>query len=64
MGDLFSFLFLRTTNLYAMFAYPIGRIYTNVSLTFTTLFPQLKSLSDASGHPERPRSSEERPSYC
>ncbi|KDQ54102.1 hypothetical protein JAAARDRAFT_38717 [Jaapia argillacea MUCL 33604] len=32
LGDLFSFLLLRTTNLYAMFAYPIGRIYTNTLL--------------------------------
>lgn len=31
LGDLFSFLLHRDTNLYAMFAYPIGRIYTNVS---------------------------------
>ncbi|CAK5269778.1 unnamed protein product [Mycena citricolor] len=31
-GDLFSFLLHRNTNLYAMFAYPIGRIYTNTLL--------------------------------
>lgn len=31
LGDLFSFLLHRNTNLYAMFAYPMGRIYTNVS---------------------------------
>lgn len=32
LGDLFAFVFLRnTTTFYAMFAYPIGRIYTNVS---------------------------------
>jgi len=30
LADLFSFVLHRDTNLYAMFAYPIGRIYTNV----------------------------------
>ncbi|KAF8994563.1 hypothetical protein BDQ17DRAFT_1331047 [Cyathus striatus] len=29
LGDLFSFRFLAETNFYAMFSYPIGRIYTN-----------------------------------
>ncbi|TFK53267.1 hypothetical protein OE88DRAFT_1733230 [Heliocybe sulcata] len=32
LGDLFGFLLLRQTNVYAMFAYPIGRIYTNTLL--------------------------------
>ncbi|KAJ7243942.1 hypothetical protein C8J57DRAFT_57279 [Mycena rebaudengoi] len=32
LADLFSFLLHRDTNLYAMFAYPIGRIYTNTLL--------------------------------
>lgn len=32
LGDLFSFVLHQDTLLYAMFAYPIGRIYTNVSL--------------------------------
>jgi hypothetical protein len=32
LADLFSFLFHRNTNLYAMFAYPLGRIYTNVMI--------------------------------
>ncbi|ESK90964.1 hypothetical protein Moror_16362 [Moniliophthora roreri MCA 2997] len=32
LGDLFSFLFFRTTNWYAFFAFPIGRIYTNTML--------------------------------
>jgi hypothetical protein len=31
LADLFSFVFFRDTNLYAMFAFPIGRIYTNAS---------------------------------
>jgi hypothetical protein len=35
LADLFSFLLHKDTLLYAMFAYPIGRIYTNVSLSFT-----------------------------
>ena len=30
LADLFSFVLHRETNLYAMFAFPIGRIYTNV----------------------------------
>ena len=30
LADLFSFVLHRETYLYAMFAYPIGRIYTNV----------------------------------
>ncbi|KAF5363647.1 hypothetical protein D9756_000495 [Leucocoprinus leucothites] len=32
IGDLFSFLLARQTYFYAMFAYPIGRIYTNTLL--------------------------------
>ncbi|KAJ7785365.1 hypothetical protein DFH07DRAFT_948441 [Mycena maculata] len=32
LADLFSFVFFRDTNLYAMFASPIGRIYTNTLL--------------------------------
>ncbi|KAJ7750995.1 hypothetical protein DFH07DRAFT_869048 [Mycena maculata] len=32
LAGLFSFLLHRNTNLYAMFAYPIGRIYTNTLL--------------------------------
>lgn len=35
--DLFSFLLRRQTYLYAMFAYPIGRIYTNVRHTFRNI---------------------------
>ncbi|KAH0591132.1 hypothetical protein H2248_001233 [Termitomyces sp. 'cryptogamus'] len=31
LADLFSFVLHGDTNLYAMFAYPIGRIYTNVN---------------------------------
>ena len=37
LGDLFSFLLHRDTNLYAMFAYPMGRIYTNVSFLLPLL---------------------------
>ena len=33
LADLFSFLLHRDTLLYAMFAYPIGRIYSNVSIS-------------------------------
>ena len=32
MGDLITFVVLPSTNLYGMFAIPIGRIYTNVSV--------------------------------
>jgi len=32
LADMFSFLLHRNTNLYAMFAYPLGRIYTNTLL--------------------------------
>ncbi|KAJ7485634.1 hypothetical protein FB451DRAFT_1432137 [Mycena latifolia] len=32
LADLFSFVFYRKTNLYVMFAFPIGRIYTNTLL--------------------------------
>ena len=32
MGDLITFVVLPNTNLYGMFAIPIGRIYTNVSV--------------------------------
>ncbi|KAJ6459727.1 hypothetical protein C8R47DRAFT_1226546 [Mycena vitilis] len=32
LADLFAFVFWRNTNLYAMFAFPIGRIYTNTLL--------------------------------
>lgn len=59
--DLFSFLLRRQTYLYAMFAYPIGRIYTNVS-TFldARLFSCRKLLSlDIAGHFERPQLFEE-----
>lgn len=34
LADMFSFLFHRDTNLYAMFAFPLGRIYTNVNLDY------------------------------
>ncbi|KAJ7131449.1 hypothetical protein C8R44DRAFT_612892 [Mycena epipterygia] len=32
LADLFFFVFFRTTNIWAMFAFPIGRIYTNTLL--------------------------------
>ena len=34
-GDLITFLRVPSTNFYGMFAIPIGRIYTNVSLRLT-----------------------------
>ncbi|TFK77451.1 hypothetical protein BDN72DRAFT_953886 [Pluteus cervinus] len=42
LGDLFSFLLHRNTNLYAMFAYPIGRIYTNTLLDTLNTRAELK----------------------
>lgn len=39
MGDLITFVVLPTTNLYGMFAIPIGRIYTNVSPQHTMGMP-------------------------
>ena len=30
LGDLITFIFVPNTELYAMFVFPIGRIYTNV----------------------------------
>ncbi|KAH8830154.1 hypothetical protein DL96DRAFT_1591761 [Flagelloscypha sp. PMI_526] len=44
LADLFCFLFAGTTNLYAMFAFPIGRIYTNTLLDTLISRQKLKSL--------------------
>ncbi|EDR15199.1 uncharacterized protein LACBIDRAFT_301153 [Laccaria bicolor S238N-H82] len=43
LADLFSFLLHRETNLYAMFAFPIGRIYTNTLLDTLNARIDLKS---------------------
>ncbi|KAJ7512904.1 hypothetical protein B0H11DRAFT_2182228 [Mycena galericulata] len=40
LGDLFSFLFFRDTNLYTLFAFPMGRIYTNVPVADAGKFNQ------------------------
>ncbi|KZT19766.1 hypothetical protein NEOLEDRAFT_933578 [Neolentinus lepideus HHB14362 ss-1] len=45
LGDLFGFLLHRNTNLYGMFAYPIGRIYTNTLLDTLNARISLQSLS-------------------
>ncbi|KAF9486565.1 hypothetical protein BDN70DRAFT_870153 [Pholiota conissans] len=45
LGDLFSFVFHRNTNLYAMFAYPLGRVYTNTLLDTLNSRVELKSMS-------------------
>lgn len=42
LADMFSFLLYRQTNLYAMFAYPIGRIYTNTLLDTLNCRAELK----------------------
>ncbi|KAJ7243938.1 hypothetical protein C8J57DRAFT_57229 [Mycena rebaudengoi] len=54
LGDLFAFVFLRnTTTFYAMFAYPIGRIYTNTlldTLNARMVFHKLgQNISDSGG---------------
>jgi hypothetical protein len=56
LADLFSFVFFRDTNLYAMFAFPIGRIYTNVRnfLRNIQLNPNPNSPTDAPPYPQRP----------
>jgi len=38
LADMFSFLLHRNTNLYAMFAFPLGRIYTNVRVLSLNIF--------------------------
>ncbi|KAH9486258.1 hypothetical protein JR316_0000322 [Psilocybe cubensis] len=45
LADLFSFVLHRNTNLYAMFAYPIGRIYTNTLLDTLNSRAELKAAS-------------------
>ncbi|KAF9476490.1 hypothetical protein BDN70DRAFT_882315 [Pholiota conissans] len=45
LADLFSFMFHRNTNLYAMFAYPIGRIYTNTLLDTLNARTSLKTMA-------------------
>jgi len=48
LADLFSFLFSRNTYLYAMFAYPLGRIYTNTLLDTLNARSALKSITAGS----------------
>ncbi|CAA7259887.1 unnamed protein product [Cyclocybe aegerita] len=45
LADLFSFLLHRETYLYAMFAYPLGRIYTNTLLDTLNARTSLKSIA-------------------
>ncbi|PFH52841.1 hypothetical protein AMATHDRAFT_139073, partial [Amanita thiersii Skay4041] len=47
LADMFSFLLHRDTNLYAMFAYPIGRIYTNTLLDTLNARSSLKNVGHA-----------------
>ncbi|KIM46054.1 hypothetical protein M413DRAFT_441116 [Hebeloma cylindrosporum] len=44
LADLFSFMLHRNTNLYAMFAYPLGRIYTNTLLDTLNARTALKAM--------------------
>ncbi|KAL0955079.1 hypothetical protein HGRIS_003996 [Hohenbuehelia grisea] len=45
LADLFSFVLHRDTNFYAMFAFPIGRIYTNTLLDTLNARADLKNMS-------------------
>lgn len=56
LGDLVSFLALPTTNLYGMFAIPIGRIYTNT--LFDTLLTRDRLKSQMAGTYERKSANE------
>ncbi|KAG6811454.1 hypothetical protein H0H92_007325 [Tricholoma furcatifolium] len=47
LADLFSFVLHGNTNLYAMFAYPIGRIYTNTLLDTLNARVELKLLNSS-----------------
>ncbi|KAF7368627.1 hypothetical protein MVEN_00186700 [Mycena venus] len=44
LADLFSFVFFRNTNLYAMFTFPIGRIYTNTLLHTLNARAELRNM--------------------
>jgi len=50
MGDLITFIVLPNTDLYAMFAIPIGRIYTNTLLDTLLTRELLKAELDGSDH--------------
>ena len=56
LADLFSFVLLGKTNLYALFAFPIGRIYTNVShlkqRPSHTIVDTYATISDFIGYPQ------------
>lgn len=56
LGDMFAFHFASSTNIYATFAFPIGRIYSNVSkLTSSSLDrPDSLSSKDSARHPSFP----------
>jgi hypothetical protein len=52
MADLITFVVLPNTNVYVMFAIPLGRIYTNVSVLSATYRPLTLFLSkDPLGYP-------------
>ncbi|KAF9055835.1 hypothetical protein BJ165DRAFT_451154 [Panaeolus papilionaceus] len=54
LADLFSFVLHRDTYLYAMFAYPIGRIYTNTLLDTLNSRVDLKNMNSTVGDSEGP----------
>ncbi|KAK6997392.1 hypothetical protein R3P38DRAFT_1898915 [Favolaschia claudopus] len=49
MGDLFSFTFFQTSNLYLLFAFPIGRIYTNTLLHVLNSRDSIRNASQTTG---------------
>ncbi|KAJ6588660.1 hypothetical protein B0H19DRAFT_1100528 [Mycena capillaripes] len=52
LGDLFSFIFAPNTTFYAMFAFPIGRIYTNTllnTLNARIVFHRMDQETDSGG---------------
>ncbi|KAJ6612731.1 hypothetical protein B0H10DRAFT_287254 [Mycena sp. CBHHK59/15] len=52
LGDLFSFVFFGDTTFYAMFAYPLGRVYTNTlldTLNARMVFHRIDQSSDSGG---------------
>lgn len=64
LGDLFCFLWLRDTNLYAMFAYPLGRIYTNVRKFPDSRCLHVSSFIDSPSHTEFSRGVEDYECKC
>ena len=66
VGDLITFALLPNTNLYGMFAIPVGRIYTNVCIVLIKAVHPLTIIfefEDSHGYPSYPREDQDRPDY-